>query len=236
MDNKACLICGAELEYTVTQNKERCAICGKEFFTNTHCSNGHFVCDECHRKRAVEGIISVCKDEKSNDPIEILEKLMDNPYVHMHGPEHHILLGAALMTAYCNSNIDVDIPLAEALQEIVVRGKVIPGGSCGFIGVCGAAASGGAFLSIITQTTPMGRENWKTLGLATSGIIQAIAELGGPRCCKRVSFITVVNCVEFVKQHMGVGMSMPEIIKCKYHEQNKECLMGACPFYEGYNC
>lgn len=231
MDNKACLICGAELEYSVTQNKEKCAICGREFYTNAKCENGHFVCDECHRKRAVEGIVSICNGEKSNDPIEILEKLMDNPYVHMHGPEHHILPGAALITAYCNSNIDVDIPLEEALHEIIVRGKVIPGGSCGFLGICGAAASGGAFVSIITQTTPMGRENWKILGQTISKVIGAIADLGGPRCCKRVSFVTITTIAEFVKYHMGVKMNMPETIKCKYHNQNKECLMGGCPFY-----
>ena len=39
----------------------------------------------------------------------------------MHGPEHHVMVGAALLTAYKNAGGDID--LHSALIEMLNRGK-----------------------------------------------------------------------------------------------------------------
>ena len=67
-------------------------------------------------------------------PLEYLEAetMMALPFCHMHGPEHHVMVGAALLTAYKNAGGDIDLP--DALGEMMRRGKSVPGGACGFWG------------------------------------------------------------------------------------------------------
>ena len=64
---------------------------------------------------SMDTIIAMCMAETSKDPIAILEKMMSQPFCHMHGPEHHVLVGAALLTAYNNAAADCrcrEVPVA----------------------------------------------------------------------------------------------------------------------------
>lgn len=76
----------------------------------------------------------------------------------MHGPEHHVMVGSALLTAYKNAGGEID--LVKALSEMQARGKKVPGGACGFWGACGAGVSAGMFVSIVTGSTPLTNEAW----------------------------------------------------------------------------
>ena len=53
-----------------------------------------------------------CRESKSGNPIVIMQELMENPYIYMHGPEHHIMVGAALLTAYHNCGGEVELDAA----------------------------------------------------------------------------------------------------------------------------
>ena len=139
----ACLVCGKPIRYFDKMKKMECVFCHKEFESNACCEEGHFVCDECHEKRGVEVILRECETTASRDPIEIMRKLMEDPYIYMHGPEHHIMAGAALLAAYYNCGGQID--LKEALEEMRSRGSKYPGGACGMWGCCGAAVSTGIF-------------------------------------------------------------------------------------------
>ena len=70
-----------------------------------------------------------------------MKKIILSPYIYMHGPEHHVMVGAALLTAYHNAGGKVE--LEKALPEMYRRGKEVPGGACGFWGACGAVFSTG---------------------------------------------------------------------------------------------
>lgn len=139
-----CLICKAPLEYLNEDVLMECAICHKKELSKTRCVNGHYVCNECHTK-GIDSIFGVCLTETSKNPVEILNKMMNLPFCHMHGPEHHIVVGAALLTAYKNAGGDID--LSKALTEMKNRGQSVPGGACGFWGACGAGISSGMFVS-----------------------------------------------------------------------------------------
>lgn len=73
----------------------------------------------------MDTIIGLCLKEESKDPVEIIEKMMALPFCHMHGPEHHVMVGAALLTAYKNAG--GDIHLEHTLAEMMNRGKKVPG-------------------------------------------------------------------------------------------------------------
>jgi len=122
-------------------------------------------------------------------PLEYLvqDEMMECAVCHMHGPEHHVMVGAALLTAYKNAGGELD--LESALQEMYSRGKQVPGGACGFWGACGAGISAGQFMSIATQSTPLAKEPWGLSKRMTSKSLGSIGEVDGLRCCKRVPFL-----------------------------------------------
>ncbi len=221
-----CLICGAPLTYLENEVQMECALCHKKESSKTACQNGHYVCNECHTS-GVDTIICMCLKELSKNPIEILQKLMAQPFCHMHGPEHHIMVGSALLTAYKNAGGEID--LHKALIEMQSRGKKVPGGACGFWGACGAGVSSGMFVSIITGSTPLGNEAWGMSNMMTAMALGAIGKIGGPRCCKRDSYLAVTEAVKFVKTHLGVEMELGEI-KCIHSTQNNQCIGERCPF------
>jgi len=97
-----CLFCGAELEYNRDYKQATCVLCGQRFDTNVQCVHGHYVCDACHSLPASEFILRFCITSESKDPMAQAIALMRNPSVAMHGPEHHFLVPAVLLSAYYN--------------------------------------------------------------------------------------------------------------------------------------
>ena len=221
-----CLICKAPLEYLATDILMECEICHKKEESKTRCINGHYVCSECHMQ-GLDSIIGLCGRETSRDPLEIIEKMMAMPFCHMHGPEHHVMVGAALLTAYKNAGGDID--LSKALAEMMNRGKSVPGGACGFWGACGAGISAGMFVSIISGSTPLTVEPFALSHRMTSKALGRIGEIGGPRCCKRDSFLSILAAVDFVREHFGIEMERRDIV-CHYSSQNNQCIGNRCPF------
>ena len=224
--NDECLICGAPLEYLQEETLMECFLCHKKERSLTRCVKGHYVCDECHSK-GLDTMVSVCLKETSKDPIEIVEKLMGQSFCHMHGPEHHTMVGAALLTAYKNAGGEVD--LNNRLMAMLQRGKQIPGGVCGFWGACGAGISSGIFISLITGASPLATEAWGLSNLMTSKSLGAIGAIGGPRCCKRDSYLSILSAVDFVKEHFGVEMETHEVV-CSHCGENNQCIGKRCPF------
>ncbi len=221
-----CLICKAPLEYLEQDEMMECAICHKKEPSKTRCIKGHYVCNDCHTK-GIDSIIGICLCEASKDPIEIIQKLMAQPFCHMHGPEHHIMVGAALLTAYKNAGGKIDHK--KALSEIVSRGRSVPGGVCGFWGACGAGISAGMFVSIISGSTPLAVEPFGLSNQMTSKALAAIGNIGGPRCCKRDSYLSILAAIDFVQEHFGVEMERPEVV-CRHSAQNNQCIGKRCPF------
>lgn len=151
-----CLICKAPLEYLQEDMEMECELCHKKEKSKTRCIHGHYVCNECHMQ-GIDSLVGLCMEETSKNPVVILNQMMRMPFCHMHGPEHHIMVGMALLTAYKNSGGELE--LKKALVEMNNRGRSVPGGACGFWGACGAGLSAGMFVSIITGSTPLGQEN-----------------------------------------------------------------------------
>lgn len=227
--NEECLLCKAPLEYLETDEWMECAICHKEELSKTRCVNRHYICSECHTA-GMDVILGVCLSETSRNPVEIIEKMMALPFCHMHGPEHHVMVGAALLTAYRNAGGAVD--LEPALAEMTRRGKSVPGGACGFWGACGAGVSSGMFVSIISQSTPLSQEPFALSHQMTARALSKIGEIGGPRCCKRDSYLSILSAIDFVAEHFGVEMEKPEAV-CTHSSQNNQCIGRRCPFARG---
>ena len=223
-----CLICNAPLVYLNKDTEMECATCHKKEQSRTQCRNGHYVCNVCHT-RGIDGIRSVCLSETSKNPITVFNNMVALPFCHMHGPEHHILAGAALLTAYQNAGGKIN--LEEMLTEMQHRGGDVPGGTCGYWGACGAGISAGMFISIITASTPLSEEPLGLSNQMTAKVLSAIGETGGPRCCKRNSYLSILQAVDFGREHFQIEMEKSDIV-CRYSSKNRQCIEKRCPFYK----
>ena len=180
-------------------------------------------------KDNVNKIVEACLKDTSKNPVEIFRNITRNDYVAMHGPEHHILDGAALLTAYYNAGGNIDLEVS--LNEIVKRGLQMPGAACGFWGVCGAVSSMGAALSIIDGTGPLSTDaSWGEHMKFTSKALGRLAEAGGPRCCKRNAFLTFEEAISFVNSNYDVKLESDKI-NCSYSGKNQQCIKERCPYY-----
>ncbi|MBE6878396.1 MAG: SAM-dependent methyltransferase [Ruminococcaceae bacterium] len=176
-----------------------------------------------------EKIILFCLKEKSRNPLEILEKLMSSPSCPMHGPIHHFLVGASLLTAYKNAGGELDLP--SALKEMYSRSSLVPGGACGNWGACGGAISTGMFVSIVTGASPLSMESWGLANRMTAAALNAIGNVNGPRCCKRDCCLAILSAVKFCRDNLGINMES-HTVKCSRSAQNKQCIGTRCPFYK----
>ena len=222
-----CLICGKPLSYSGHSEEKVCAVCRKTAVSNAVCDAGHFVCDRCHSVGAASLIpLFLRSGEKS--PAKLLQMAFEQPQTHMHGPEHHTIVACVLLTAYCNNGGTLD--LQKALGEAVKRGAQVPGGTCGFWGACGAAVSAGIYASIVTGSNPLNKEMWQLPQRLTAECLSNIAEVGGPRCCKRTSRIAADTAIIFTSDTLGVTMPK-ESGACTFSAGNMECLKSYCPYF-----
>lgn len=222
-----CLICHAPLVYLQEDEEMTCAICHKTERSKTKCVSGHYVCNACHTQ-GLDRLFGLCLSATSTDPAAILNQMMALPSCHMHGPEHHTMVGMALLTAYHNAGGKLDLP--RALREMKNRSSAVPGGACGFWGACGAGLSTGMFVSLVTAATPLAEEPFALAHRMTSRALGAIAAVGGPRCCKRDAYLSLLAAVDFSRQELGVTMTRPTI-RCAFSDRNAQCLRDRCPFY-----
>lgn len=173
-------------------------------------------------------IKQTCLSNHSQNPIEIAMTIMDYDEINMHGPEHHVLDGAALLTAIYNTTHNFN--LEEAIDELIERGKLMPGATCGKWGVCGSVSSVGAALSIIHHTGPLSNDDYyKDHMELTSKILDKMSQIGGPRCCKRNAFLSLSTAIEFVKDKYNIPLQQTPIT-CHYSSKNKQCIGLRCPY------
>ena len=225
-----CLVCGDELVYRDKSEKTECYFCKKTYESNVKCLNGHFICDSCHSLSANDLIKHFCITSKLEDPIEMALILMRNQKIKMHGPEHHFLVPAVLLASYYNLKND-DERKAEKIKEAEKRARNLLGGFCGYYGACAAGIGTGVFISLITGATPLSKHEWKLSNMITANSLLSIANVGGPRCCKRTTFLSITEAVNFLYENFGIRMNINRNLKCEFSSLNKECLRDECPFY-----
>jgi len=230
---EGCLMCGKSLTYFDIIKRVPCYICGTEHSTNVSCEDGHYICDSCHVQQGIVFITQYVSETQSKNPISIASEIMENPYINMHGPEHHYLIAASLLTAYKNAGGQVDF--VKALQSTSERAKNVPGGICGIWGSCGAGIATGIFISIITGASPISEIEWSLANQMTSRSLTVISANGGPRCCKRNTYLAITQAVLFVNEQFNIIMELPEKVICQFSHRNKQCRSEKCRYNAHYS-
>jgi len=223
-----CGVCARPLVYATEFIIKTCVFCGREEKTQIYCPDGHYVCDSCHSKAAREVLRSVLSATQTTDPAAILELVMSHSAIPMHGPEHHMIVPGAIVTAVVNSGYPApEGVVANALE----RASKVPGGWCGLYGNCGAAVGVGIAVSVITGATPLTGKP-RTLALSATSFALSRMLDNQPRCCKRASRIAIEAATEFLHDHVDVELPPYTKVKCVYTLRNQQCVGKACSYYD----
>ena len=177
-------------------------------------------------------IIQDVKEQTGTNPVKIFQAMAGKDYISMHGPEHHVLDGACILTAYRNAGGQID--LDEALNRLLAEGLRMPGAMCGLWGVCGAITSIGAALSILDHTGPLSTDGtWGEHMSFTADAIRELGEINGPRCCKRDAFTAMKHAVDYINRHYDVTLGY-ETPVCGYSPRNPQCIGTRCPYHHSF--
>lgn len=229
MAKTLCVVCNREMKGLEAMKEEECCLCHKKFMARMTCSEEHYVCDRCQVEACSKVYKDICMNTKSDNAYEIGKMMFDAPCTRMHGPEHHLLVGFALLTAYKNAGGDIDLEKALAVHK--ERNEFVPAAFCGKNGSCGAAVSTGAAYSIITDSNILCKETWGESQLITAECLTRAGEIGGPRCCKRDGTLSIITGTKIINKKMGTDIKLPtEKIVCEYMKKNPNCIGKRCPF------
>jgi 7,8-dihydro-6-hydroxymethylpterin dimethyltransferase len=223
-----CMVCGDELVYDKIEITRTCYYCGETSSSNSSCIKDHFVCDKCHEADSIEIIRKTCFGSTETDAAKLMQLIRMHKAFSIHGPEHHSLVPAVILTVLRNNGHKItDAQIESAIQ----RGSSISGGACAFLGACGAAIGVGIAFSILLGANPLDAENRQKAQQATATALREISSINAARCCQRDSWIALTAFSKLVKETFDINFPVGGI-HCQQHKQNKECIYNKCPLWK----
>jgi hypothetical protein len=228
-----CLVCGSKLDYLRQSAPLGCMYCGTQEHGHIKCPNGHFVCDACHGKSAIQMIEDIAFTTQSKDPVEIAELMMGHPNLPMLGCEHAYVAAGSLLAALKNSPYGKGAN--DDIREAFLRtSRQAIGGYCGLTGVCGIVPAVGACFSIFLGAhCGTDREQRTTMEAATE-VSRAIAGLTGPSCCKAYVRAALSVAVALFSERFGIALPVKQASPvCKHSAKHPHgCREEKCPYYK----
>lgn len=223
-----CMACASELVYKTTLEESTCYYCGSISHQSVTCKEGHYVCDACHAKEALEVIEHICKTSKERDMLKLFRQIREHPSIPKHGPEHHAMVPAIIVSAYKNSGGKVN---DNALKTALLRGSSVMGGACGFLGICGAASGVGIGFAIVLGSSPLAKEARSTAQKVTHAVLGKIAEYEAARCCNREVWTALNIASSLSETFLPVKLIAQMEVKCDQKKFNTYCYGKECPIF-----
>lgn len=186
-------------------------------------------CSGAAGEQTTELAVLVARQMAGAAPVAALNDLLGrHDGTPVHGVWHHALVGELLLVCLRNAGYPVSEQL---LDEVIDRGRQTPGGSCGFLGTCGALASAASAYAILLGSTPVAGEARERLLRFQAAMQTRLAELGGSRCCKKSSYLALEMAQEAFAE---IGFELPaETLagRCPFFAENDTCDGPDCPYF-----
>ncbi|MEJ2225804.1 MAG: DUF5714 domain-containing protein [Syntrophobacterales bacterium] len=226
--SSGCMVCGAPLVYQEEESPARCHYCQATLPANAVCERGHFVCDACHTTEALAVIEHICRTTRETDLIALLDEIRRHPAIPRHGPEHHVLIPAIILTAYRNLGGEVT---PEIFRTALTRGQAVSGGACAFWGVCGAATGVGIAFSVLLQANPVKpRERQQVMG-AVQAVLGDLGAWEAARCCQRDCWLALRRAAELSRTLLPLPLRAEAPLVCRQSGERPDCLQSDCPLW-----
>jgi len=215
-----CMVCGADIAYFKVNETKTCHYCGQSVSANAQCMNEHFVCDSCHQTDAVKIIRYICLHSRETDAAILMQTVRSHPHFHKHGPEHHSLVPAVILTTLRNTGHDIS---DEQISTGIERGQTIIGRACAFLGICGAAIGAGIAFSVLMAANPYDGNKRQMVQRLTQKVLGEIASYNAPRCCQRDCWIALQEASKLLQNKFSKTFEISPIM-CEQFLENKECI------------
>jgi Family of unknown function (DUF5714) len=219
-------MCGAPLNYQEEEIQAKCHYCQAELSANAVCEQGHFVCDACHSNDGLAIIEHICQTTAETDLIALLDEIRRHPAIPRHGPEHHALVPALILTAYRNLGGAVTPAM---FRTAISRGRSVPGGACGFLGVCGAATGVGIAFSLLLKANPVKPIERRQVQQTVQAVLGELASLEAARCCQRESWLALRKAAELSRELLPIPLQAAAPLTCRQSGERPDCLQSRCP-------
>ena len=223
-----CMVCGEKLLYGERDQTFTCHYCGQTRQSRVSCRQQHFVCDQCHAAEALTVIEQICRESRETDMIALFGRIRRHPAIPKHGPEHHALIPAIIVTTY--GNLGGALPPA-ALQTALERGSKLPGGTCGYWGLCGAAAGAGIGFATILEAAPSKALARQAAQRATQAVLAAISDYAAARCCYRESWTALTTAARCSPTLLPRPLLATAPLRCDQQAYNRFCHGKQCPLF-----
>lgn len=221
-----CMVCKSPLLYGKEIKEVECFYCKTKASSSVTCKEGHYVCDKCHSKEALVVIEQICQASNQTDMMELFRTIREHPSIPKHGPEHHAMVPAIIVTVY--KNLGNEIP-KNALKTALSRGSTVIGGSCGFMGMCGAASGVGIGFAILLESSPVTTTSRAMAQRVTHKVLGEIAKYEAARCCNREVWTALSLASELSQEFLGINLPCTVQIKCDQKKYNQYCYGKECP-------
>jgi len=223
-----CLVCGEPLVYGPVSVELACSVCGRVDHTRAQCTRGHYVCDACHIREPIQVAKHFCLTSDETDAFRLFSGISAHPAIPLHGPEYHCIVPGVILAAYRNSGGAVT---DDQILEGIDRGSMVPGGTCAFMGICGAATGVGIAFGIMLESNPLKPVPRQQVQRIVARTLDRISSLTAARCCRRESHLALQIAAEESVNLLPVRICAEEWETCGQHELNKECIKQGCPFF-----
>ncbi len=228
--DSGCLVCGAPLVYREVESPVTCHYCQATLPANAVCGQGHFVCDACHTTDGLAVIEHFCQTTQETDLLTLLDEIRQHPAIPRHGPEHHILVPAVILTAYRNLGGKVT---PEMFRTALSRGKSVPGGVCGFWGMCGVAAGVGIAFSLLLKANPVKPKERLQVLKAVQTVLGEMTSQEAARCCQRECWLALRQAAELSRELLPIPLRAEAPLVCRQSGDRQDCLQSGCPLWSG---
>ena len=207
-----------------------CQICHKVELGNICCSQGHYICDDCHGKDLFEFLVREIETTSEVNPFAIAEQLMQYSQVPMLGCENAWISAGALLASLRNEGT-LQITNQQILEALQRTKKQALGGYCGLTGVCGVAPAIGACFSVILGAAcPKDKETAITMRVVGK-VVNAIADITGPCCCKAFVRAGLAVAVTSLREYFDISLGAYEPSPCEYSTRHPHgCRLNKCPY------
>ena len=234
-NNTPCLVCGSATTPVAKAESFVCTFCGSSEQGHIKCPEGHFICEACQEKTALQVIEDIALSTTSKDPLAISELMMAHPGLPMLGCEHASLVAGAFMAALKNSPYGSGKITNDDIQEAFKRTtKQAVSGHCGLTGVCGIAPAVGACFSIFLGARCGSDSEQKITMEAVIRVSRVIADLTGPSCCKAYARVAVTEASTMFGERFGIILPVRSgAALCRHSGKHPHgCREEKCPYYQ----
>ena len=222
------MLCGAPLRYLAAAAVQSCVYCGATSRSDACCESGHFVCDRCHSQDGLQVIEQICRQSDETDMVALMQHIRRHRAIPDHGPEHHALVPAVMVTTYQNLGGTVG---DEALATAMARGSKVPGGFCGQSGGCGAALGVGIGFSVLLGASPVKAELRQLVQQITAETLLELASQPAARCCQRDGWTALKKAAELSRTLLPIPLQAEASLTCTQHQRNRFCLGERCALH-----